>query len=284
MHGYKKLINWGSLRETYAAALIYESGIIERFKKDNKLFLWDPFCGSGTILIEAFLLALQRPVRSIQDISQEAFVNLPFHDKLEFSEFIKKYKKLEKINKINFNSESDEGDIDIKIIGSDIAAKSIEAFSVNCAKAELNKFIIKKNDEILYEEENKLLKQSINPNIYHEQINNILHMFIGDFEAIGTNMIFNKNIYNDQKFTIFSNMPYGTSANMSDRIQVKFLYKRFGKFLRKNSNSLENVFILVNKRNYQDELNFRNLTEVKWKVLNTFDNNGIEVEFLQMEK
>jgi 23S rRNA G2445 N2-methylase RlmL len=104
---------------------------------------------------------------------------------------------------------------------------------------------------------------------------------MGDFESIANNFVF-KQI--DKKFTIFSNIPYGESQEMSERVQIRSLYKRFGKFLRKHTNQLDEVFILVKKRHNQDDLNFQNVTELRWKEISTFSNNGIEVEFLQMEK
>jgi hypothetical protein len=70
---------------------------------------------------------------------------------------------------------------------------------------------------------------------------------------------------------------------MDDRTQIKGLYKRFGKFLRKHSNLLADVFILVNKRTIHDDLNFKIISGLNWKVITSFDNNGIDVEFLKLE-
>jgi 23S rRNA G2445 N2-methylase RlmL len=284
MHGYKATINWGSLRETYACALIYSSNIIERFYKTNNLLVWDPFCGSGTILIEMFFLALRKPARNIEDITKETFVNLPFHDKEKFKKFIEEEKKSNHDYVINLPEK-----INIKFIASDIDTKSIVALSGNSVKAELNKYVIKKqlnehtdSNNLDYKDEINL---SINPTIYHEKINNIFDAFIGDFEVIFKEVINNEKIktFKEKKFTIFSNIPYGTSHEMSNIIQIKSLYRRFGRFLRKYENKLDEVYILVNKRLRNDELNFQNLTELNWKVLEVFDNNGIEVEFLKLD-
>ena len=51
--GYKPFVRMGSLKETLTAACILEAEILEKAKKSGKLFVWDPFCGSGTFLIEA---------------------------------------------------------------------------------------------------------------------------------------------------------------------------------------------------------------------------------------
>ena len=58
-------MRWGVLNETLAAACILESGILDRAKKTGKLYLWDPFCGTGSVLIEALMYALEQPVRQL---------------------------------------------------------------------------------------------------------------------------------------------------------------------------------------------------------------------------
>ncbi len=93
MHGYKNTINWGALRETYASALIYESKIIEHFQNNNTMLLWDPFCGCGTIPIEAFFFVIERNIRPVDDIKNEAFTYLSFHDKNKFKEFLHEQKE-----------------------------------------------------------------------------------------------------------------------------------------------------------------------------------------------
>ena len=52
--GYRAVGNDAPLRETLAAAMV----TISRYR--GRDFFWDPFCGSGTIVIEAALIALNR--------------------------------------------------------------------------------------------------------------------------------------------------------------------------------------------------------------------------------
>ena len=52
--GYRAVGNDAPLRETLAAALV----TLSRYR--GRDFFWDPFCGSGTIVIEAALIALNR--------------------------------------------------------------------------------------------------------------------------------------------------------------------------------------------------------------------------------
>ena len=92
------------------------------------MLLWDPFCGSGTILIEAFLLLLEIPARIASNISHEGFTNFVIHNQDEFNKFMrenssKSYYKLK--NESNINSSN------FKFIGSDLNAKSIDSFLKN---------------------------------------------------------------------------------------------------------------------------------------------------------
>ena len=104
---------------------------------------------------------------------------------------------------------------------------------------------------------------------------------MGDFEAIWKNVLFceiNKN----KKFNIFTHLPYGESSHMDDKVKIKKLYQRFGKFLRKYSEFVDDVFIIINKRDEKDLLNFKILSELKWNIMIEFENNGITVELLKL--
>ena len=64
-HGYKPFMRWGVLKETLTAACILESGIIEKAIRTGNLHVWDPFCGSGSFLIELLMMILDRPCRLV---------------------------------------------------------------------------------------------------------------------------------------------------------------------------------------------------------------------------
>lgn len=57
-HGAKPYMRWGVLKETITAACILESGLLEKAQKTGKMYLWDPFCGSGSFLIESIFMLL----------------------------------------------------------------------------------------------------------------------------------------------------------------------------------------------------------------------------------
>ena len=84
-HGYKPFVRWGVLKETLAAACILESGILRKANKTGKLYLWDPFCGSGSFIIESLMMLLQQPVRNFEE--QLPFEFWPIHHQDEYEAF-----------------------------------------------------------------------------------------------------------------------------------------------------------------------------------------------------
>ena len=65
--GYRVNANDAPLRETLAAAMV----ILTRYR--GREFLWDPFCGSGTIPIEAAMIAKNKAPGAYRRFSAEAF-------------------------------------------------------------------------------------------------------------------------------------------------------------------------------------------------------------------
>ena len=65
--GYRAVGNDAPLRETLAAAMVQ----LTRYR--GRDFIWDPFCGSGTIPIEAALIALNRAPGVMRSFGAEKF-------------------------------------------------------------------------------------------------------------------------------------------------------------------------------------------------------------------
>ena len=94
-HGYKPFMRWGVLKETLTAACLLESGILERANRTGKLHLWDPFCGSGSFLIESLMMLLNRPCRSLDE--PMPFQNWPIHDNEKFETFRKQLEEFKAV-------------------------------------------------------------------------------------------------------------------------------------------------------------------------------------------
>ena len=44
--GWKKKVGWAPIRQSIATAVLSQTRVLD---SDNKVYIWDPFCGSGTI-------------------------------------------------------------------------------------------------------------------------------------------------------------------------------------------------------------------------------------------
>jgi len=98
--GYRQAVAKAPLRETLAAAMLLASGW------DKKSPLIDPFCGSGTIAIEAALLASGLPPGGNRRF---AFMNWPTYDKNLWQEVLFKVKPLSGLETIILASDRDAG-------------------------------------------------------------------------------------------------------------------------------------------------------------------------------
>ncbi len=125
--GYRKQSVEAPISEIVAAALIKISG----WTSDK--FLYDPFCGSGTILCEAFMHVTNTPSMILR--KRFGFENLPDFDRKTWQKV-----KEKAINKIK---EIPKG----LISGSDISETAVKATLKNCSLIDKkNKIIVKRMD------------------------------------------------------------------------------------------------------------------------------------------
>ena len=111
--GYRAVGNDAPLRETLAAAMV----TLSRYR--GRDFFWDPFCGSGTIVIEAALIALNRAPGLNRSFSAERFRFVPAAVWTQ---------EREAAREREFRG-------DYRILGSDIDAASLEIARSNARKA-----------------------------------------------------------------------------------------------------------------------------------------------------
>lgn len=88
--GYRKAVGEEPLRETLAAACVLASPLLRRLTRSSQsqgeLILWDPFCGSGVVLLEALGIgvgALPGP-----KLKRYPFSLFPDHDEEEFESLV----------------------------------------------------------------------------------------------------------------------------------------------------------------------------------------------------
>jgi putative N6-adenine-specific DNA methylase len=126
--GYRKKNIQAPMVETLAAAIINYSGW------DCKSDLYDPFCGSGTLLCEAYMFASNTPAASLRN--KFGFENLP-----DFNPSLwKKIKEdaFRKIRPVKKNT----------ISGSDISADAVNASLTNCKMIDKENAINIKNYDV----------------------------------------------------------------------------------------------------------------------------------------
>ena len=117
--GYRLLHNEAPLRETMAAAMV----ILSRFKYDGVFA--DPFCGSGTIPIEAGLIA--------KNIAPGLFRRFGAEHMPAFGEEMFKIARTEAKDLIRPSK--------LKIVASDILDSAVELTAGNCAKAHVSELV-----------------------------------------------------------------------------------------------------------------------------------------------
>eukprot|EP00439_Symbiodinium_sp_Y106_P023694 s5439_g2.t3 len=87
--GHRKAVGDASLRETLAAACVQATPLQRRLSaalhNDEELVLWDPFCGSGAILVEALGLVLDQ--LSGNHLKYYPFKAFPSHSSQAFDDF-----------------------------------------------------------------------------------------------------------------------------------------------------------------------------------------------------
>ena len=111
--GYRAVGNEAPLRETLAAAMV----ILTRYR--GREFFWDPFCGSGTIPIEAALIAKNRAPGLNRRFAAENFV----------------WSEKEIWERIRAEAKEKEFRGDYRILGSDNDPKCVSLSMANARKA-----------------------------------------------------------------------------------------------------------------------------------------------------
>ncbi|MBB6217247.1 putative N6-adenine-specific DNA methylase [Anaerosolibacter carboniphilus] len=112
--GYREKANEAPLKETLAAAMV----MISRWREDRVLI--DPFCGSGTIAIEAALIGRNMAPGLERKFTAEAWPRVP--------EQLWKEARMEALKAIR-------QDVDIHILASDIDSKAVKIAEDNAYRA-----------------------------------------------------------------------------------------------------------------------------------------------------
>ena len=123
--GYRAIGNDAPLHETLAA------GMIQLTRYRGREFFWDPFCGSGTIPIEAALIAINRAPGLNRTFAAQEFPWMP-----------------EEIwDEVKTEAKDKEFHGDYRILGSDADPKCVDLARANARKAGVGKLITFKDGD-----------------------------------------------------------------------------------------------------------------------------------------
>ena len=123
--GYRAIGNDAPLHETLAA------GMIQLTRYRGREFFWDPFCGSGTIPIEAALIAINRAPGLNRQFAAEAFPWMP----------------KEVWEEVKTEAKDHEFHGEYRILGSDSDPKCVSLAMANARKAGVGKLITFKDGD-----------------------------------------------------------------------------------------------------------------------------------------
>ena len=123
--GYRAIGNDAPLHETLAA------GMIQLTRYRGREFFWDPFCGSGTIPIEAALIAINRAPGLNRRFAAEEFPWMP----------------RELWDEVKTEAKDHEFHGDYRILGSDSDPKCVSLAMANARKAGVGKLITFKDGD-----------------------------------------------------------------------------------------------------------------------------------------
>jgi len=261
-HGFKNAIGWGSLRESIASSCLTDSEIITKAKETKTLKLWDPFCGGGTLLQEAFLMFMDVPIRSeFEEVF--CFKDWPVFESKEFKLF------KEQINEKLKNRTIPAG-YNIQLFGCDINTRELNKSVINFKTAKM--------EEYTYEDSTHTVTlKNANPLIRTEKIGNVGYLIGADFE-IAANVIGDLDGLN-----IITNIPYGVrSSKYIDAKELNAVYVKFGRFLRKNRKRLGEVFVICPEESDRVLGGFISISDMEWEKVSEFDNQGIKVALFKL--
>ena len=117
--GYRAVGNDAPLRETLAAAMV------ELARYRGRDYFWDPFCGSGTIVIEAALIARNRAPGLLRSFSAQSWSCVP----------------AEVWDRVRTEAKDEEFRGEYRILGSDNDPKSVSIAMSNAKKAGVGNLI-----------------------------------------------------------------------------------------------------------------------------------------------
>jgi 23S rRNA G2445 N2-methylase RlmL len=212
----------------------------------DRFTVWDPFCGSGTLLLEAFIMSmllLKQPTSpsfsssprpryhtliptSPARIGFYPFEQWPCHDSTAFASFVRAND-----SSLTLWSLLCDARLPLQFVGSDIDSDAI--------RAALH------NRDLLFStfasNFSSHTNTSTHKDIMNMNLSKILHFERGDFEEVLQRLI-TSNVLMKGPLVIITNLPYGVRSS-SENIHI--LYQRWQRFLHHHRTLWHSVYFLT---------------------------------------
>lgn len=282
-HGYRKYLGWGALSEDKIASVLIKSGLLKKWRESGEVKLFDPFCGSGSIIIEALLSILEIPIRTldlkddsklVKYLEHQKFDNdtksivkteknqiLP-HSPVNYSDAVKSsirsmmswpvfdvdmYEELK--GELLSKTDSLKNDLKFSVIGCDISKAQISNLCKNQEILEYNNIFDKINSL-----DTNIIKQGKNSSKILQK-NRALWFVQEDFHNLVNSMI-NKDAF--KGYDIITNLPYGkmssertktdAASEIRDKNSLSDEYTKFDQFLRNHMDVLGDIYMIYPKK------------------------------------
>lgn len=256
--GYKKFIGWGSVKENIISAYLQQVGIIEDFRTEQSVKVFDPFCGSGTILIESILSAINYPIR-YENIDKINFNNWPIVAKdIKMQTDMKEYIGQ---RKHEYNKE-----MKVSCIGCDISINQLNNAFKNFKHLEdldIIKNIRLNDNSIIISLKNALSEKEKKVRSFKNKVLLIHSSFIELADHVDKL----------NGYTLITNIPYG--SNYSE-VKLNQIYSEFDNFLGENHKCFKKIVILCpnNRKN-----SYIAKSKYQWNIELDFYNGGYKMGF-----
>lgn len=256
--GNRPFVGWGSVKENIVAAFLIGSGLKEKFINEKAIRIFDPFCGSGTFLIESLLTTAGFPVRKQMadqlDIWNWSFIK-SFENELK--------EKFSQVNSLPSN-------LAVTLIGSDISKSQISNSVLNFRLLH-SESVLDQFESVSDNQFDQLKEQATNSRIPYFSFSDkaiLLNCDISRFPSLNDHL-------ND--FVLITNIPFG---GQSTKEETKETYSKFDLFLRDNHHRFSDVYVM-NRSNVENENNYCYQSKFGWTPVMEFSNGGFAMAFFK---
>ena len=262
--GLKQFVGWGSVRENVVAAFMLGTPLMDEFRESKMMKIFDPFCGSGTLLIEPLLNLAKYPLR-INEIK-----NLDFWKWNAFKNEKLKSELEAKIAKIADKPVKDnEGEYSIALVGIDLSKKQLDCSIKNFKELDhidlLKKFKPANNKALIEIKEGLKSRE-----IAYKNFDNKVLLINSSFEEVDLPETFDG-------YTLLTNIPFGIQSGTDELEQT---YKAFDRFLANNHTKFARIYIM-NLANVDHDRNYIRNSRFGWTQIMDFSNGGHHMAFFQ---